>query len=212
MIKAIIFDYGGTIDTRGDHWSAVLWDAYQKEQIPVTYASFRQAYIYAEQQMEQQALIQPTDTFLQVLRVKIDLQTRYLVDNHYWTTDELTRRPDSEHIALDCYSHVLHILRQNRPLLQWLSTRYPLVLVSNFYGNLNAVLRDFSLDNLFTQVIESATVGIRKPNPQIFQLAINALHLPPSHILVVGDSYTNDILPAQSLGCQTYHLQGRQWN
>ena len=29
-IKGIIFDYGGTLDTGGDHWSEVIWDAWQK--------------------------------------------------------------------------------------------------------------------------------------------------------------------------------------
>ena len=28
-IKGIIFDYGGTLDTRGDHWSEVLWQGYE---------------------------------------------------------------------------------------------------------------------------------------------------------------------------------------
>ena len=29
-VKGIIFDYGGTLDTGGDHWSEVIWDAWQK--------------------------------------------------------------------------------------------------------------------------------------------------------------------------------------
>ena len=28
-VKGIIFDYGGTLDTRGDHWSEVLWKGYE---------------------------------------------------------------------------------------------------------------------------------------------------------------------------------------
>jgi len=27
-VKGIIFDYGGTLDTRGDHWSEILWKGY----------------------------------------------------------------------------------------------------------------------------------------------------------------------------------------
>ena len=30
-IKGIIFDYGGTLDTRGDHWSEVLWQGYEQK-------------------------------------------------------------------------------------------------------------------------------------------------------------------------------------
>ena len=29
-VKGIIFDYGGTLDTRGDHWSEVLWKGYER--------------------------------------------------------------------------------------------------------------------------------------------------------------------------------------
>ena len=28
QLKGIIFDYGGTLDTDGLHWSEVLWTAY----------------------------------------------------------------------------------------------------------------------------------------------------------------------------------------
>ena len=34
-VKGIIFDYGGTIDSRGDHWSEVIWRAYMQAGVPV---------------------------------------------------------------------------------------------------------------------------------------------------------------------------------
>ena len=45
------------------------------------------------------------------------------------------------------------------------------ILVSNFYGNVNAVLRQFGLDGCFSEVIESAVVGVRKPDPEIWRRA-----------------------------------------
>ena len=39
-IKGIIFDYGGTIDTGGDHWSEVIWRAYQEEGVPISKNSY----------------------------------------------------------------------------------------------------------------------------------------------------------------------------
>lgn len=47
-VKGIIFDYGGTIDSNGDHWSEVIWDGYQESRIPVNKEQFRNAYVYAE--------------------------------------------------------------------------------------------------------------------------------------------------------------------
>jgi putative hydrolase of the HAD superfamily len=91
-------------------------------------------------------------------------------------------------------AHSLAILRQ--------LTDGPKVLVSNFYGNLSTVLHEFGFDGCFVQVIESAVVGIRKPDFRIFQLGIDALGMSPEEIVVVGDSLENDILPARELGCR----------
>ncbi len=210
MLKGLIFDYGGTIDTDGDHWSEVLWQAYRKEEIPVSKQDFLDAYVYAERQLATNPVILPSDNFLAVLRAKTDIQTRYLMENGLWHIDELIRRPDAEHIALDCYAHVLEVLRTNREVIRRLSEIYPLALVSNFYGNIHSVLADFHLD-CFTHIIESSVVGVRKPNPEIFTLGVRALGLNPDEVAVIGDSYTKDIIPAHQIGCRTVWLQGTPW-
>ena len=85
------------------------------------------------------------------------------------------------------------------------------MLVSNFYGNVESVLADFGLRHLFAAVIESAVAGVRKPDPQIFRLGVEALGLQPEEVLVVGDSLRKDILPAESIGCRTAWLKGKGW-
>ena len=86
-----------------------------------------------------------------------------------------------------------------------------MVLVSNFYGNVDEVLRDFDIRRYFVGVIESAVVGVRKPDPRIFQLGVVALGMAPDEVLVVGDSLRKDILPARSLRCHTAWIKGRGW-
>ena len=54
--------------------------------------------------------------------------------------------------------------------------------------------------------------GIRKPDPRLFEIALDRLGLQPQETMVVGDSLKNDILPAHSLGCATAWLQGEGWN
>ncbi|HLI71837.1 MAG TPA: HAD family hydrolase [Ktedonobacteraceae bacterium] len=46
----------------------------------------------------------------------------------------------------------------------------------------------------------SGELGIRKPNPQIFQYALNALQASPQETAMIGDSLSADILGAQPLG------------
>lgn len=72
-IKGIIFDYGGTIDTNGDHWAEVLWDAYKKFDVPVNKEQFRNAYVLAERAMAKFPYVRTDFDFKDVLRVKIDL-------------------------------------------------------------------------------------------------------------------------------------------
>ena len=110
-----------------------------------------------------------------------------------------------------CYEAARKSVEMSRPVLEGLAAEYPLVLVSNFYGNVEAVLKDFNLDTYFQKVIESAVVGVRKPDPKIFMLGVEALGLQPEEVLVVGDSLRKDILPAESIGCRVAWLKGKGW-
>lgn len=96
-------------------------------------------------------------------------------------------------------------------MLEELAKKYPLVLVSNFYGNIATVLREFSLDHLFGDIIESAVVGIRKPDARIFALGVERLGMKAEEVAVVGDSYDKDILPSHSIGCHTIWFKGEGW-
>ena len=209
-IKGVIFDYGGTLDTNSVHWSEVLWEMYQKEQIAVTKDQFRECYVYAERELAKQPLIKPDHNFLDLLRIKVDIETQYLIEHGMWQVGELTRRTCTEHVALRGYQRVMEVLMVSREVLKRLSAQYPMVLVSNFYGNIHTILQDFRLE-FFQDVIESSVVGVRKPDPAIFRLGVEALRLRPEETVVVGDSFTKDIVPAHQIGCQTIWLRGQGW-
>lgn len=201
-IKGIIFDYGGTLDSRGVHWSEVLWDGWRHAGIEVTKEQFREAYVHAERALAKSPIIAPDDNFLDLLRKKVRIELDFL---------GLFEEEKCEKIAQYCYGAARECVEESRPVLDALSAEYPLVLVSNFYGNVSAVLADFDLLRYFPKIIESAVVGVRKPDPAIFQMGVNALGLKPEEVLVVGDSLKKDILPAESIGCQTAWLKGKGW-
>ncbi|WP_104381013.1 HAD family hydrolase [Sphingobacterium sp. HMA12] len=206
IIKGIIFDYGGTLDTNGGHWGAVIWSGYEKYQVPVNLSSFQEAYAYAERQMAIQPIIKPEFNFLEVLEAKLKVQFEYLIAAGYDLDREL-----ADKIAFDGYSLAKGTVAQVKPLLAVLGERYPIVMVSNFYGNLKAVLADFGILSYFKAVVESAVVGVRKPDPAIYALGVEAMGLPAAEILVVGDSYSKDMAPAKAVGCQTLWLKGQTW-
>lgn len=199
MNKGYIFDYGGTLDTSGQHWGMLLWHAFERHQVPVSESQFRDAYVYAERTLGRNKIIQPTDTFLQTLKAKVQLELTYLNNESY-----------TDAIVSDVYERTKSQTALSRRVLMQMKAS-PMVLVSNFYGNISVVLQEFGLDGIFAEVIESAVVGIRKPDPQIFLLGVDALGMKPEEVTVVGDSLEKDIIPAKRAGCHAVWLKGEGW-
>jgi putative hydrolase of the HAD superfamily len=73
------------------------------------------------------------------------------------------------------------------------------------------VLKEFELDCYFRSIVESSVAGIRKPDPALFAMGIQALQLQATEVLVIGDSYRKDIYPASTLGCKTIWLKNVCW-
>ena len=210
-IRGIIFDYGGTIDSRGVHWSWIIWDGYRQAQVPVTLEQFREAYVFAERELAKVRHILPSDNFLQLLRKKMAIELQYVAQQEWTDASQQQLDEWSESIAQYCYRQAQESIAEATPVLEALSVQYPLMLVSNFYGNIDEVLRDLGIRHFFKGIIESAVVGIRKPNPILFRLGVDALELTADQVLVVGDSLKKDIIPAHSLGCSTVWMQGPGW-
>lgn len=242
-IKGIIFDYGGTLDTQGDHWSEVIWKAYlhfglglsdtecedESMHVSINKKAFRDAYVYGERALAVNPIVTPDMPFWKVLEAKLNLQLSFLSERELLPTgkddaekqrllphpillsDEKLREKASQ-VAMYINDETNSLLTENKHVLEHLKQAgYPMVLVSNFYGNINQVLKDAGIDGYFGRVIESAVVGVRKPNPAIFALGVCALDLPASQVLVVGDTYSKDIMPAHQLGCHTLWIKGLQW-
>ena len=197
MIKGILIDFGGTIDSDGIHWFDAFKEAYDMV-ADIPHDLLWDAYVHTERTLGRNPIIKPTDTFCKTLQTKIALQTEYLQTKGVTITAQDT-------ILDTCYNKVVkHISTVSKPALE--KIKLPMVLVTNFYGNMHTVLEEFGIDHLFKDVIESAVVGVRKPDPEIFRLGVKALGLEPSETIMIGDSLEKDILPAQSIGCHTIQI------
>lgn len=210
-IKGYLLDYGGTLDTAGCHWGKFIWHGYERCRVGVAWDDFREAYVHTERALGQGGIILPTMTFRETLATKIGMQIARLREREALSSDSDTRALE-ERLLLDLYGEVLRQMEANRPVLAQLADRAPLALVSNFYGNLPAVVEEMGIGSYFQTVVESAAEGIRKPDPRLFEIALDRLGLQPQETMAVGDSLKNDILPAHSLGCATAWLQGEGWN
>jgi len=203
--RRVLFDFGGTIDTDGIHWFRFFMQSYAACGMTLSQELFRKAYVSVERSLESQNIISPDCTFRDMLSVKLELQRQGLEAEGMSSINPTL-------LLEECYKRVRsNIELVSRPALERLAGHVDLGLVSNFYGNMNTVLKEFGLDGLFREVTESATVGVRKPDTRIFLKAAEAAGVGPKCCVMVGDSLKNDILPASSTGMATVWLKGQGW-
>ena len=70
-------------------------------------------------------------------------------------------------------------------------------------------LEEYGLLHYFEVCVSSGDVGIEKPDPAIFHLALEQAGCVPTESVMLGDRLDNDIRPAKALGFRTVRvLQG----
>ena len=77
-------------------------------------------------------------------------------------------------------------------------------LISNFDSRLEIILKGLDLSKYFNCLAYSGKAGFSKPDPQIFQYALNELSVLPEESIYVGDSLNIDYEPATELGIKAF--------
>ena len=208
-IKGIIFDYGGTLDSEGRHWSYILREGLKEAGIETDNDTWKDAYVFAERALAKERIIFEEDTFRDVMLKKTGIEIARLSCLGAIALSDIQMKECSAKASEYCYNYAANCIERSRKVLEEIGNRN-MVLVTNFYGNIQSVLRDFRLD-FFKEIVESSRVGVRKPDPRIYELGVDRLGMDAKEIVVVGDSYDKDIIPAKAIGCKTVWLQGTGW-
>ncbi|MGH7581400.1 MAG: HAD family hydrolase [Gemmatimonadales bacterium] len=79
-------------------------------------------------------------------------------------------------------------------------------VVSNSDGRVEEALVAAGLRDCFDVVLDSALVGVEKPDPAIFRAALDALGVAPAEALYVGDLYDVDVAGARAAGMEAVLL------
>jgi HAD superfamily hydrolase (TIGR01493 family) len=109
------------------------------------------------------------------------------------------------------------VKNHDRPLadaaaaLDRLSARIPVVLVANQGLHARALLEGAGLDRYFRALCLSAELGISKPDPAIFERALDGLELEPGQVAMLGDRLDFDIGPARRLGFLALRIRRGPW-
>ncbi len=76
----------------------------------------------------------------------------------------------------------------------------PVAVVSNSEGKLEELFDGLGILRAFDLVIDSGVVGIEKPDPRIFRIALDHFRVAPDRALHLGDTFGPDVLGARAAG------------
>lgn len=181
MIKAYVFDFGGVIMRTEDESPRHAWD----ERLGLPTGSVERA-------------VHHSDLWVQA-------QLGRISEAAYWRgVAELLymRDYDIAELRRDYFSgdrlnyRLVDLIRELR------AKGSLTALLTNDSLQFSARLRELKIDDLFDHVLISAHIGVMKPDPTAYRVALQTLQVPPHETLLVDDSLVN-IRAAQALGIQT---------
>lgn len=86
-------------------------------------------------------------------------------------------------------------------VVKYLAAKYPLTIISNGFKEVQYYKFEHSgLASFFTHALISEEVGSNKPQPGIFQIALERNGITADEAVMIGDSYSSDIAGAKAAG------------
>ncbi|MBI4514678.1 MAG: HAD family hydrolase [Deltaproteobacteria bacterium] len=199
-LRAILFDFGGTLDGPGVPWVERFAAAYHAAGLTVAPERLHEAVGFATRQAYH-CPEAPSFDLRATVEFHVHCQFAYL---------QLGNAGAAEAIIERFVAQTAAALAHSRGLLARWQRRFTLGVVSNFYGNVARLLAEAGIVPLLAVMIDSTVAGVSKPDPRIFTLALDQLGLSAAAALYVGDSLQQDILPARAAGMRTAWLRGSQ--
>ncbi|WGD33758.1 YjjG family noncanonical pyrimidine nucleotidase [Olleya sp. YS] len=122
--------------------------------------------------------------------------------------DELIYQLSEDYISyLTSFNHVYDGTFE---ILEYLKTKYTLHIITNGFREAQSnKLKVSKLDHYFETVTSAESAGVKKPNPKIFNFALDIAKAKTQNSVMIGDNYEADILGALNIGldaiCFNYH-------
>ena len=113
--------------------------------------------------------------------------------------EELVHKLSEDYIAhLATYNYLFD---NTHEILEYLSMHYNLHIITNGFEEIqHKKLTKSKIHHYFKTVTNSEMVGVKKPNPKIFNYALEYAKANVNTSIMIGDSYEADILGAKDVG------------
>jgi len=104
-----------------------------------------------------------------------------------------------------------HLLPGAAELLEYLHPKYKLHIITNGFQKVQHIkLEKSNIARYFKTVTSSEEVGVKKPNPLVFQTALEKANTSAAQSIMIGDTFEADILGAESVGMQSLFYNYRK--
>ena len=103
-----------------------------------------------------------------------------------------------------------HLFDGATEILEYLHSKYELHIITNGFKDVqHGKLNNANIDHFFSTVTNSEMVGVKKPNPKIFNHALSMAKANLSNSIMIGDNLEADVHGALNIGldaiCFNYH-------
>lgn len=103
-----------------------------------------------------------------------------------------------------------HVFEGTIEILDYLKSKYKLHIITNGFKEVQqSKLEKSNIAHYFDTVTSSEAVGVKKPNPKVFNHALKMANITKEYGIMIGDNYEADILGALNSGmdaiCYNYH-------
>jgi len=139
---------------------------------------------------------------------KSDLRYSRLKDTfdalNYEVQDEVINFLSEEYI--NQLANFNHLFDGTFEILEYLKEKYQLHIITNGFEEIQSLkMRKSGIIDFFKEVITSESVGVKKPNPKVFNYAIEKANAKPEVSMMIGDNLEADIQGALNVGMQVIH-------
>ena len=96
-------------------------------------------------------------------------------------------------------------------LLKYLKAKYQLHIITNGFEETQILkMKRSEILPYFNEIITSESVGVKKPNPKVFEYALKKASTIASSSVMIGDHLEADIEGAQNCGLKTIHFNSQK--
>jgi putative hydrolase of the HAD superfamily len=100
-----------------------------------------------------------------------------------------------------------HLFEHTEELLQNLQGKYKLHIITNGFRDVQRrKIKASGIYDYFIHIIDSESVDVKKPNPKIFNHALELANVAPENTVMIGDSFEADIKGALAVDMNVIHV------